>query len=162
MLAHKLILDDVADQPFILVALHCSVEDYKLAFLLNKYLHLQLARARKDIDYYKKSSQALFAFYEFRDLQHYCNYYLVKNKCMGQSMTSGSVGSLFGNEEWGSGNSYLLPEFQKVDFFLKIEEEDCSVPEKIILDRIKQIPHVATAYLVEGEQIKSKQNLIFD
>lgn len=162
MLAHKLILDDVADQPFKLIALHCSVEDYKLAFLLNKYLNLRLARARKDIDFHQKSSQVIFALYEFHDSQQYCDYYLVKNKCMGRSMISGSADSLFGKEEWGLGNSHLLPEFKKVDFFLKIEEEDSSVSQKIILDRIKQIPHVATAYLVENEHIKSKQNLIFD
>ena len=50
MLAHKLVLDDF-DNPFKLIAIHCSSEDYKLAFLLNRHLNLKLARTRKDHDF---------------------------------------------------------------------------------------------------------------
>lgn len=163
MLAHKLVLDAVVDQPFKLVAIHCSVEEYKLAFLLNKHLDLRLSRARNDVDLYIRSVRAVFALYKYRDQQKYCDYYLISNKCKGQSTrTTAGFGSLFGEEEMASETTYLLPEFNKVDFFLKIEEESEFVSEALLLDRIKEIPQIATAYSIETNKIKSKDNLIFD
>lgn len=163
MLAHKLVLDAVVDQPFKLIAIHCSVEEYKLAFLLNKHLDLHLSRARNDIDLHIKSVRAIFALYKFEDRQKYCGYFLISNKFKGQSkQTTAGFGSLFGEEEMASETTHLLPEYSKVDFFLKIEDESDFVSEVLLLDRIKQIPQIATAYSIETEKIKSKENLIFD
>ncbi|WP_424492666.1 IPExxxVDY family protein [Salinimicrobium sp. GXAS 041] len=163
MLAHKLVLDAVVDQPFKLIAIHCSLEEYKLAFLLNKHLDLRLSRARNDIDLYIKSVRALFSLYEYKDQQKYCDYFLVSNKYKGLSKkTTEGFGSLFGEEEMASETTHLLPEYAKVDFFLKLEEESGLVSEVLLLDKIKQIPQIATAYCVATENIKSKENLIFD
>ena len=163
MLAHKLVLDAVVDQPFTLIAIHCSLEEYKLAFLLNKHLDLRLSRARNDIDLHIKSVRALFSLYKFEDRQKYCDYFLVSNKFKGQSRkTAADFGSLFGNEEMASETTHLLPEYSKVDFFLKLEEESGLVSEVLILEKIKEIPQIATAYSIDTEKIKSKENLIFD
>ena len=164
MLAHKLVLDAVVDQPFKLVAIHCSIEEYKLAFLLNKHLDLRLSRARNDIDLHIKSVRALFALYKYNDHQKYCNYFLVSNKSKGQTkQAEAGFGSLFGEEEMASKTTHLLPEYAKVDFFLKLEEEESDlVSEVLLLDKIKEIPQIATAYSIETEKIKSKENLIFD
>ena len=162
MLAHKLDLDAFVDQPFKLIAIHSSVEDYKLAFLLNKHLGLRLARARNDVDFYNKSVRAFFALFQFRDQHKYCEYYLICNKFKGQSKTTGGSGSLFGDEEMASKTIHLLPELSKVDFLLKIEEESGSFPERKLLERIKEIPQIATAYTIDINDLKSKENLIFD
>ncbi len=162
MLAHKLVLDDIADPPFKLIALHCSVEEYKLAYLLNKHLDLRLARARNDIDYQVKSVRVHFALYTYHDRPNYSSYYLISNSSMGENRSSAPIGSLFGEEELALDRTFLLPEFKKVDYFLKIEEESGSFSERKILNAIKEIPQIATAYLIEEDQIKSKENLIFD
>lgn len=162
MLAHKLGLDDFADQPFKLIAIHCSVEEYKLAFLLNKHLSLRLARVRKDIDFHFKSVEVLFALYKFSDELHYCDFYLISNKCQGKFKTKAELGSLFEEEEMTANISFLLPEFQKADFFLKIVDETDSVKEQLLIGKIKEISQIATAYIIDPDQIKSKENLIFD
>lgn len=163
MPAHKLVLDAIVDQPFKLIAIHCSIEEYKLAFLLNKYLHLRLSRTRNDIDIHIKSVQTVFALYKYEDKQSYCDYFLISNKFKGQSkQTTAGLGSLFGEEGFASETNYLLPEYCKVDFFLKIEDESHFVSEAVLMDKIKQIPQIATAYSIEPEKIKSKKNLIFD
>ena len=56
---------------------------------------------------------------------------------------------------------YLLPEFKKVDYFLKIEnlEEDLNVAAIQVL--LNTIDSISTAYTVETNKIKSKNNLIF-
>lgn len=163
MLAHKLVLDAVVDQPFKLIAIHCSIEEYKLAFLLNKHLNLRLSRARNDIDFYINSVRVLFTLYKYNDQQRYCEYFLISNKSKGQSQkTTADFGSLFGEEEMANGTTHLIPEFNKVDFFLKIEEEADFVSEVLLLEKIKEIPQIATAYSIETSKIKSKENLIFD
>lgn len=162
MLAHKLVLDDIADHPFKLIALHCSVEEYKLAYLLNKHLDLRLARARKDIDYQVRSGKVYFALYSYNDQLNYRGYYLISNSSKGENQSSAKIGSLFGEEEMALNRTFLLPEFKKVDYFLKIEEEPGSFSERKMLTSIKEIPQIATAYLIDEHQIKSKENLIFD
>lgn len=162
MQAHKLGLSDFADQPFKLIAIHCSVEEYKLAFLLNKHLELRLARVRKDIDFHFKSVEVLFALYKFSDELNYCDFYLISNKCQGKFNTISDLDSLFGAEEFTPNISFLLPEFQKTDFFLKIMDENDSVNEQLLTSKIKEIPQVEAAYIIDPDQIKSKENLIFD
>lgn len=162
MLPHKLVLDDVVDQPFKLIAIHSSIEDFRLAFLLNKFLNTKLARTREDVEFFIKTVRVLFALYEYIDKQNYCRYYLTSNKPQGKIKTIAGSGSLFENEELDSKATHLLPKFEKVDFFLKIEGEKDSVSEKILLERIKEIPQIATAYLINNKQLKTKENLIFD
>ncbi|MFD2517276.1 IPExxxVDY family protein [Salinimicrobium flavum] len=162
MPAHKLVLDEVIDESFKLVAIHCSVEEYKLAFLLNKHLDLRLSRSRRDIDFQIRASRVLFALYTFEDQQKYCNFYLVSNFSKGEYRTTPGENSLFGETEMTVKKTHLLPEFRQVDFFLKIEEEGNEVSEKLLVDKIKEIPQVSTAYFIDIHQIKSKENLIFD
>ena len=162
MPAHKLVLDEVFEKPFRLLAIHSSVEEYKLAFLLNKHLGLRLVRSRKDVDFQVGTLQVLFALYSFEDLQKYRNYHLVSNIANGEQVANAVANSLFGEEQVSFHKIHLLPEYKKVDFFLKIEEESIPVSEEQLLKQIKEIPQVSTAYFIDFHQIKSKENLIFD
>ena len=44
MASHKLILEDDYQEEFSLIAIHCSEEPYKMAYMLNKHLSLRLSR----------------------------------------------------------------------------------------------------------------------
>ena len=162
MPAHKLVLDDIVDPCFNLIAIHSSVEEYKLAFLLNKNLNLKLSRTRKDIDLKVNSIRALFSLYKFQDHKNYKDFYLISNKFRLKSKTNASVASLFGEEEIFCNTINFLPEFRKVDFFLKIEQEDPTAGEKLILNTMKEIPQIVAAYTINENQIKTKEYLIFD
>ncbi len=56
---------------------------------------------------------------------------------------------------------YLLPEYKKVDYFLKIENAADSLDVSEITTQIKNIERITTVYTVDVENIKSKNNLIF-
>ena len=56
---------------------------------------------------------------------------------------------------------YLLPEFKKVDYFLKIENNEDAVSMSNIQILLNTIDNVSTVYSVDMNQIKSKNNLIF-
>jgi hypothetical protein len=162
MPAHKLVLEDVFEETFKLFAIHCSVEEFKIAFLLNKHLDLRLARSRQDIDFQLKDMRSLFALYTYEDLHKYCTFHLISNISKAEYQSTAEFNTLFGENQTSFKRSYLLPEYKEVDFFLKIEEETNMISESLLLEKIKEIPQVSMVYSIEQDKIKSKENLIFD
>ena len=67
MANYKLILEDDFKDEFTLIAIHCSEEAYKMAFLLNQHLSLQLKRRRTDLDFSKQGLELSFPWFEFED-----------------------------------------------------------------------------------------------
>ena len=43
---HKLVLDEDFTEDFSLIAIHCSEEPYKVAYILNQFAHLKLRRKK--------------------------------------------------------------------------------------------------------------------
>ena len=162
MPAHKLVLDEVFEQPYKLLAIHSSIEEYRLAYLLNKHLNLKLARSPKDIDLFSAAENIGFPHFVYEEEQKYCKYHLVNNVARREKMSGSGENSLFFGEQMAIKKSFLLPEFKQVDFLLKIEDEMEAVSEKLLLSSILEIPQVSTAYAIEFEKIKTKENLIFD
>lgn len=161
MLSHKLLLDDV-EEDFHLLAIHSSMEEYKMAFHLNKRLQISLKRARFDVDFNHGSVQAQYPLYEFKEPAKYRCIYLIKNKYKGPVKKVTSSGSLFVEEEVSPHQTYLIPEYKDVDYFLKIEEDMETGQMQDLVTGISLIPNIITAYLVEVKQLKSKNNLILE
>lgn len=163
MANHKLILDDDVEEEFILIAIHCSEEAYKMAYLLNKQVSLQLRRREVDLDFSENGLDSLFPLFEFENLNDYKTYFLVANKHKSVAAHISSSGSLFGDEiQEDVVTTYLLPEHKKVDFFLKIISESGSVSEKKIVTQLNDIQQVISAYSIDKNSIKNSNNLIFD
>ena len=163
MAHHKLILDDYYKDDYTIVAIHCSVEAYKMAFYLNKYLQLELKRRRTDLDFSKDGLEVQFPLFEFENNNTYSVYNLVSNKCKSLLANTTASDGLFGtsaSEEYSM--TYLIPEYKKVDYFLKITSEYETVSVKKILSAINDIKPVISAYLIENDHIKSRNNLIFN
>jgi hypothetical protein len=55
---------------------------------------------------------------------------------------------------------YLIPEHKGVDFFLKIEDEGYLNIAQLVA-QLKQMAVIVTAFEIDYNQIKSKNNLIF-
>jgi hypothetical protein len=155
----KLIFNDALEYDFKLIAIHCSLEDYRIAYFLNKHLGIQLQRRTKDVDFTKEGHEALFSLFTFEDSKNYRSYTLVGNRCKVEHPGLEDNASLFTTQE-----SFklinLIPELKKTDFFLKLES-DTPTP-KTMLAKINQIPQVITAYTVDVNKLKSKRNLIFE
>ena len=161
MQSHKMLLE-VEDEYFNLIAIYSSLEGYKMVYFLNKHLKVRLARERSDIDFNYSEYDAFYALFSYRDLHRYYQLDLVANKFKGKPKRILSSGSLFEEEELSPQEVYLIPEYDKVDYFLKISEEIQPREFNIMLNRIGQIPGVQGAYAIETENLKSKQNLIFE
>lgn len=160
MAVHKLLVDDFYDASFSLIAIHCRLDDYRLAYLLNKHLNINLIRLPQDLDY--KYLDANYSIYEWEDKQQQTVWHLISNVCKKEEASLQSSGSLFNNEQIVLKSYHLLPEFKKVDFFIKITTgDDESINESQLLATLKSIPQLITSYSIGAENIKSKDNLIF-
>ena len=65
MAVHKLVFDDFDDVDYSLFALHCAIEDYRLAFHINNTFKTNLKRTKEDLDF--KDSKASFSLFEWEN-----------------------------------------------------------------------------------------------
>ena len=160
MALHKLLVDDFYDDSFTLLALHCNLEDYRLAYLINTYLNLALKRSSKDIDFeYVTASYALF---EYEDESKQIIWNLISNVCKKEEESLISTGMLFENQGKSIKTYNLIPEFKNVNYLLKIDGDGAYINERPILNKLNEIPQVVTAYNIEVSELKSRDNLIFN
>lgn len=160
---HKLILDNDFAEDFSLIAIHCSEESYKLAYLLNQFVALKLKRERLDLEYSNSGLEITFPLYGFNDELKYNTYYLVANKCKSQVAKLSSSGGLFGEfPQEDTVTTILIPEYKQVDFFLKIQSDTEKIATRELISKINNIKQIISAYEIETENLKNKNNLIFD
>lgn len=158
MALHKLLVDDFYDDTYKLIAIHCGLEDYRLAYLLNESLELNLKRKSDDLDFeYLKSSYSIF---EWNNISQFVTWNLVSNVCKKEEDSLYSTG-LFQTSETVLITHNLIPEYRSVDYFIKISQEIHNVNDRLIFNKLQSIPQIITSYSVDPTQIKSKDNLIF-
>ena len=159
MAIHKLLVDDFEDLNYSLLAVHCEMDDYRLAYFLNQRLETRLARTRQDLDFV--TSLASFSVFEWINPQLQTNWHLIKNSCLVEEVAiSQGLFSETNQKSWVSHS--LLPEYQSVDYLLKINNGGGFINEKQILNKIQKITNVSTAYSLDISQLKSKEHLIFN
>ena len=161
MAVKKLLLDDFfEEEQFSLIGIHCTIEDFRLAFLINQVLDIRLKRNKDDVHFSKDNS--VFALFDFDEKQQHISYHLVANICKVKHNQNQQLNSLFGDENFGSTTHFLLPEYKKVNYLLKIETDLTFNKEKLILNKLLKIPQVVTAYSIDVNTLKTKNNLIFN
>jgi len=162
MAIRKLNLDDFfQDEEFSLIGIHCTIEDYRLAFLLNKTLSLNLSRKTKDLDNVGLGSN--HPIFEWENHVQFTTWHFVTNSCkVENSRLQPVANSLFNELTTTTQTHYLVPEFKQANYLLKVESEVCLTQEKHTLNKILQIPQIVTAYTIASNQLKSKKNLIFN
>ena len=124
MAHHKLLLENDTNEDFSLIAIHCSEEAYKIAYMLNKHVSLQLKRKSVDLDFSNQGLDVTFPIFEYEDVLSYILYNLVANKSRSLTAKVHSSGGLFDDDaSEKTVTTYLLKEFKNADYFLKIHSE---------------------------------------
>lgn len=162
MAIHKLDLGEFDEIDYHLIAIHTSLEDYRLAYFINQKLPINLGKNENEIQINIKEGETKFSRFYYYDVEKGISWNLIQNKNEVIQQKNDNSQNLFSNISMEvSTKVYLLPEFKKADYFLKIEnlEETMNVAE--IQDLINTIDSISTAYTVETNKIKSKNNLIF-
>ncbi|WP_224487809.1 IPExxxVDY family protein [Robertkochia flava] len=157
MTVHKL-TEDFYEDTYTLIAIHSSLDSYRLAYFLNGVLKIKLSRLPKDL---LLGEGAAFAVYESYDETTDLLWNLVANKTNVAVQKQDIALDMFAAPV-GVEAHYVLPEYPKVDHLLKIDDGEGSFSKVLdVLKLIKRMPQVITAYELETDQLKSKSNLIF-
>lgn len=143
------------EDDYLLVGIHSTEEDYRLAYLLNKHLKTKLIRFKYHLDF--KDSNAEFPLFEYKDENNFMNYYLINNKY--SQLVNNQQEGLFEGDY--SAITYLIPEKKNVDFFLKIEGCNQQNLVNSVVDKLNNIQQIITSYSIEPNTLKSKDHLIF-
>ena len=157
----KLSLGEFDAIDYDLIAIHTSLEDYRLAYYLNQKLPILLSKSSDFIEFKTQNGAAFFSIFSclFEETEE--QWTLIGNKDELINKETGDSEDLFSKEQPKiATNLYFIPEMKKVDYFLKIENTILNVNE--IVSHINAIPQISTAYYVDVENLKkSKNNLIF-
>lgn len=160
MAIHKLHIDEFDEVDYELIAIHTSLEDYRLAYFLNQKLPILLSKSDNEIQINIKEGVTFFSRFIYENNNTDSCWSLVQNKNEVTTLTTNNNQNLFGESSFEVATiAFLLPELKKVDYFLKIENSDAEMDK--IVSTMNTISQIATVYSVDSNSIKSKNNLIF-
>lgn len=156
MQIHSLGFDDFSEDDYSLIGIHTALEDFKLAYLLNKSLHTSFYKSREDLNIEDQQTKASFSIFNYFSKEYDFNWSLIANSSKTEKQQE-SNGLLLSSET----KTYLIAEMNKVDFFIKIsgELEDSFIADTI--EKIKSIDQIITSYFIDKDKLKSKEYLIF-
>lgn len=156
MQIHALGLEDFCEEEYSLIGIHTALEDYKLAYLLNKNLKTQFSKSQNNLEFENDKNSASFSIYNFSSKKYDFDWFLIANSFKRENQTD-SNGLLLTTET----KTYLIPEKKKVDFFVKISGEVDSNFVASAVNKIKNIEQIITSYSIDKNTLKSKDFLIF-
>jgi hypothetical protein len=128
------------DYDFVLIGISSHEKDYRICWGINNKLGLNLVKTEPlEIKDKKQDDLSHFSLFSFELPDEFKEYFVIANR---------------------SEKGLLIPEQKQVDYFfiMRGEEDDEAVMEKIRL--IREIGFVQTAFRIDVNSLRSKQNLI--
>jgi hypothetical protein len=136
----KYTLEIEYDYDFVLIGISSHEKDYRICWVINNKLGLNLIKTEAlEIKDKKQDEPSHFSLFCFEQPDEFMEYFMIANR---------------------SEKGLLIPEQKQIDYFFIIrgEIEDEKVME--IIKQIKESNLVQTAFRVDVKALKSKQNLI--
>ena len=154
---HKLNLNQFPEN-YHLIAIHSDLDEFRLAFFLNKKLNIGLKRKNNDI--YFAEQDANYSQYEYLDETKYLKWIFFSNKSLVSEKKSNNDYGLFGQINSALNEVSLLNHQKSVDYFLIIENIANKKYVDKVLKKISEISGVITSFISEN-RLENKENLIF-
>jgi len=129
------------DLDFVLIAVTTSLKDYRICYLINKYLNFNFVKIPDlSVDISLDAGPVLFSLYHYNWETTETDFYFIANK--------GSEG-------------YLVPEMKKADYFLLIKNYIDENDLDNLVSALNKIPEIVAAVKIDPKKIKSRENLLF-
>lgn len=155
------LLDEVPMDDFSIIGIYSSYENYRLAFFLNQELGWQFERLKLDLDIKFQDTFVQFPMFKSNYYEGEVDVFLIANRVTRQEDKRISTG-LFDQQVERSKVYKLLPELKRLDYLIKIENDQNSIPLDDLVKRINQADFDANALIIPNKQLKSKGHLIID
>lgn len=127
---------------FELLGLVSPVKDYKMAWLINRELNLNLVRS-EDLEIEFLSLPGLKISQFFLSLPHGF-VQLLKNKALNSTHQI----------------SYLIPELKSIDYFLLIQDQTFQLSINTFANQLAKNPFIQNIMKLDISKLKSKENLL--
>ena len=129
------------DFDFILIAITSSLKDYRICYLINRYLNFNFTKLDDlKLDISQLNGPVLFSLYHYNWETTETDFYFIGNK--------GSDG-------------YLVPEMREADYFILIKNYIDEDDLEGIISALNKIPEIVAAVKIDPKKIKSRENLLF-
>ncbi len=129
------------DLDFVLIAVTTSLKDYRICYLINKYLNFNFVRTDDlAVDISQNAAPVHFSLFLYNWESSETDFYFIGNK--------GSDG-------------YLIPEMKKADYFLMIKNYIDDNDLDSLVSALNRIPEIVAAVKIDPKKIKSRENLLF-
>ena len=137
--SHKLVVED--DFHFLLIGISSHENDYRISWAINTQLKMAFKRTDNlHIHNPRISEDQEFSLYQFTDPETLLHYDLFSNRC---------------------DNGFLLEEMKNIDYFLKISgDANKNFPTQLV-NKLKKIDIITTAFEINPLKLKSRKKLIF-
>ncbi len=123
-----------------MIGISTSLKDYRLSLFINNTFSLCLKKLNDfDADYIVKKDNSRFSVYYYNDIDNLTKYFLLSNKC---------------------NLSVLIPSYKQADFFMIMLSSVLKNNTDEIINKIKKIKNIQTAFPVDKSQIKIFNSLI--
>ncbi|MFT7587816.1 MAG: hypothetical protein ACI959_000020 [Limisphaerales bacterium] len=130
------------DFDFRLIGLVSPVRDYRIAWLLNRELKIELERKEDlEIEGGKNLGRNWFSRFEWENMLDKSRFCLISNRFSGE---------------------YLIPERKSVDYFLLVYGTWYEKGLSDLLNSIKPIPDIQTTITIDPRDLRSRLNLILE
>lgn len=129
---------------FVLLGIISALKEYKLAWLINNRLEIQLDKS-KDIEIdFLKSQNLVISNYLF-ETEH-SSFRLLKNKSA---------------DQFELNQAFLIPELKRFDYLALVQGFEDTLSTEDLKRELTSIPNVQYVQHFDVEELKSKENLVF-
>ncbi|HTD99354.1 MAG TPA: IPExxxVDY family protein [Mucilaginibacter sp.] len=129
------------DLDFVLIAITTSLKDYRICYLINKYLSFNFSKSKDlEVDILQGSGPVFFSLYQYHWEASETDFYFIANK---------------------GTDAYLIPEMRKADYFLMIKNYIDDDDLDKLITALNKIPEIVAAVKIDPKKIKSRENLLF-
>lgn len=136
---HK--LSSKSEFDFLLIGISSHENDYRICWAINQQLEILLTRVESLIIQNRKHSELQeFALFTYSNETAHLDYNLISNRC---------------------DNGFLVEEMKNIDFLLQVSGEIDDIFEKTLLENLKITPIITTAFVIDTNNLKSKDRLVF-
>jgi len=139
---NKKLLKFEIDLDFVLIAITSAQKDYRICYLVNKYLKFNFVRvADLDVHIHPNFTQPVpFAMFEYHWESSETSFYFIANR---------------------GADGLLIPEMREADYFLMIKNYIDDRELNDIVTGLNKIPEIVAAIKIDPKKIKSRENLLF-